>query len=215
MDTTDTSDRGKIDREAELEEIRIRLEEGYEQMFESGEKRLQFVEDALTAEMKNMLLIYSNDMRNIGIVAGTAAPFSLTLLSIDRINVDVLSLVLGFCVLLLTVTITQFFLYVLSYSYDKRLLNAELGWLFAKGSLRSLSEKSGQPEERINHMFDYQKRVTEAERSLGVGTMDPIIIKLRARMRRYSSISFMLLLLGIILIIFSVIIPSILSVFYG
>lgn len=194
-----------MDNDKEIEDLNKKLEAGFEEQAQWAEERLAVAQAAIGNSIKEILSIFSNDIRNLGIVAGTVAPFSLTLLGVEKLEINILALILGFSLLLITIGLTQYFLYALSDSHDRKLRKAEVSWIFAEIGFWEMKNTNNDTAKRTNGMFDYHKRIQEAERTLGTKALDPNILILRKKLSSYNLIAFLLLITGLSLILASVI----------
>ncbi|MCE9628598.1 MAG: hypothetical protein K8Q91_01245 [Candidatus Vogelbacteria bacterium] len=199
-----------MNNEKDLGDLNSTIETGYVKISKHGNARLANLQDAISSTTKELLAVYSNDMRNLGIVAGTVAPFSLTLLGANQFDINNLALMFGFSFLLYAIILSQFFLFRLSDAYEHRTSRAEISWVFAQFGLWQMEDVNNDSTKRINGMFDYQKRTREVEGHLGLNnTPSPHLLVLRKKLRSYNLITLLLVTSGIILILGSVVINPI------
>jgi len=195
-----------MNNKVDLEELNSKIETGYTEISQLGEVQLANLQEAISSTTKELLSVYSNDVRNLGIVAGTVAPFSLALLGANQFDINTLALILGFSFLLCAIILSQFFLFRLSDAHEQRTSRAEISWAFAQFGLWQMEDVKNDPEKRINGMFDYQKRSQEVERHLGLrNTPSPHLLILRKKLRSYNLITLLFVSSGVILILGSVV----------
>jgi hypothetical protein len=191
------------------EEI-IKLEEELSQKLKEGTElakvRLDQNRGVIDEKLSGIVEVYSNDIRNISIISGTIAPFSLTLLSVQQLNSNAIVLIVGFAVLLLNIILAQFFLKKHISEHDVRLIKAEFHWLMADSEFKETIDENSESSTRVLKFMDYLKSMGEAEKLLGISAFNIEIQNVRANLRLYNKITNTLFSLGAFCIVLSVVV---------
>lgn len=183
----------------EIKKLEEELSQNLREFAESSKARLGQNRAIIDQQIKNQIEIYSNDIRNLSIISGTIAPFSLTLLTIEKLNSNVTLLILGFFLLLFNVILAQLFIRRHVSDRDIKSVKAEFNLWMAQYQLKEITEGKFLP-------FDYLKSISESEKLLGVGPFDTEIQKVRSILRRYHKYTNFFFSLGAFCIILSVLI---------
>jgi len=193
----------------EIKKLEEELAQTLKKSVEISQVRLEQDRVMLDKQTKDQIEIYSNDIRNISIISGTIAPFSLTLLGITQLNANFYLLITGFSLLLLNVVVAQYFIKKHSTDKDTKLVKAEFNWLMAEFELKDVANESLNSGQRVNKNFDYLKSIGESEKLLGVSAFNIEIQKVRAALRYHHRITNSIFSLGALCIILSVIVNPI------
>ncbi len=195
----------------DIKKIEEELSESLKESSEIAKARLEQGRNVIDQQTRNQIENYSNDIRNISIISGTIAPFSLTLLSIERLNLNTYFLVSGFILLLLNIALAQFFIRSYSSKKDTQLVRAEFHWIMAESEMKKMTDDSIQPHERVGKGFDYLKSISESEKFLGISTFNIEIQTVRAVLKKYYKVTNTIFSLGTAAIILSVVVNPICS----
>lgn len=198
-------------QEEEIKNLQDELDKGLKDFSETGKLRLEQGRLEIDKRVKNIIEIYSNDIRNLSIISGTVAPFSLTLLTVEKLDSNIYLLILGFALLLLNITITQFFIRRLSEGQDVKSVKAQFNLMMAEFELENTGNTTKDTTERVNQMFNYQKSISEAENLLDFGKYNLGIQEVRSKLRKYNKITNLIFSLGALFIVLSVIVNPIIN----
>ena len=180
-------------------------------LVENAKLRLENNQVIIDARIKEAIEIYSNNIRNLGIVSGTVAPFSLSLLSIHTLNVYFPFLLAGFFILLINIVLSQQLLSKLSTDLDKKAIRAQFKHLMAESKIEEMQKTSVQG--KATTMFECNKEIDESEKLLGVSKYSTGHWEVIAILRKCNKWINLLFILGACLVMFSTIFESIKSFF--
>lgn len=199
----------------EIENLKKELESSLDSSAKANKIQLENIRKLIDENIKDVINIYSTEIRNLSIISATIAPFSLTLLSETKFDINQLSLVLGFSVLIFNIILIQLFLNTLSRAQDKKIINADIKWIFAEGDQSLIANTTIDSSERVLKNMDFLEKVQKIYDSLGYGAFNMEIQKIRYKLRKYNNIFITLFSLGSLLIILSVAInPLILAILH-
>lgn len=200
-----------MERKEEIEVLEKELADNLRKSVELSRNRLD--EDLLIIEKqtRDQIEIYSNDIRNISIISGTVAPFSLTLLEIEQLGADPFLLIIGFSILLLNIVASQYFVRKHSTESNTKLVKANFNWLMAEFELSDMANEDLDSNQRIQKYFDYLKSIGESEKLLGIGTFNIEIQKVRSIVKRHYKITNLIFSIGSICIVLSVILSPLVN----
>jgi len=193
-----------------LQKLKDELERLNKNIVDSGKIHLQQTRKAIDENIKDVISIYSNEIRNIAIISGTIAPFSLALLQAEKINASIPILLLGFSLLTINIILAQFFLRQKTDKNDKRLGHAEINWIFASDDLSNI-EKDKEGLNDGSAIFGYIKNTDELNNFLELDSRNSYILSTRAELRKQNRIINFVFSAGTLCIILSVIINPILG----
>lgn len=191
--------------EKEIRQLENKLKEGLKEAAELNKLQLENVRKIIDESVKDVVNIYSNEIRNLAIISGTVAPFSLTLLTVEKLNANSTMLLTGFSFLMLNITLAQFFIRKQSKDQDKQVSHTEIKWFFAQADQWDIENKNKDSSERVLKNFDYIEKMSELNRELGFGLINVNIQKLRLKLREYNNIVNILFASGTLAIVLSVI----------
>lgn len=190
----------------DIEKLENELKERLKQSAEISRQQLQYIRADITKRVQDVIQIYSNSLRNLGIISGTVAPFSLTLLGVEKLNTNLPFLLLGFSFLLGNIILTQFLLNKEATKDDVHIVKAQMQVFYAEGNLEKVEDINEISNNRVLSNFDYLENIRSIEKLLGDGShIDQNLTKLRANLRKYNKFSLFVFTLGTFFIIFSVI----------
>lgn len=197
--------------ETEIRRLEVELNATLEKFSATGKFRLEKNQSIVDKTVREIVEIYSNDIRNLSIISGTIAPFSLTLLQIEKLNTNAPSLILGFSILLLNIILAQFLIKKQLKDKDTASVRAQIHIFFAEQALKESTDPSIPTTQRVSKNFDYIKEIDEVERLLGLSTMDVAIQDLRSKLRKFNKLLNTLFAFGAFCIVLSVIINPVIE----
>lgn len=195
--------------EKEINNLEDELDNKLKDFSEQGEFSLKQGRLEIDKSVRNIIEIYSNDIRNLSIISGTVAPFSLTLLTVEKLNSNIELLIIGFVLLLANIAIAQFLIRRVSTGQDKKSVSAQFNLIMAEFELENISNTTKESNERVNYMSDFMKHFSEAENLLGLGKYNLGIQEVRSKLRKYNKITNIIFSVGVSCIILSVIVNPI------
>lgn len=195
----------------EIKKLENELKDSLKKSIEISQVRLDQDRLMIDKKTKDQIEIYSNDIRNISIISGTIAPFSLTLLGITELGANLFLLITGFSLLLLNVVVAQYFIKKYSTDRDTKLVKAEFNWLMAEFELKDVANEDLDPDQRLQKNFDYLKSIGESEKLLGVSTFNIEIQEVRSVLRRHHKITNLIFSAGAMCIVLSVIVGPVMN----
>ena len=195
----------------EIEKLEEKIQETVHEFSRSAEIRLEQTRKVIDEKVKDVINVYSNEIRNLALISGTVAPFSLTILSIEKLNANAGILLLGFSLLIANIILAQYCLRKQSKEYDTRTARAQINWFFAQSDLSDLNNTSIKSTDKVLKNFDYIKKMEEAEKLLGVSKWSTHIHEVRSKLRNYNNITNIIFTAGTACIILSVLINYIIS----
>ncbi len=179
------------------------------------EDRLFSSKKIIDEKTQSIIENYSNDIRNLGIVSGTIAPFSLTLLGLNNtLDVNVYSLVSGFVLLLFNIVIAQLFIREHHEKNNKNLAKAEIKWIFAWDDSTKANDTRLEVRDRAIKQMDYIKGMSDLNELLGLTSFNTELLSARARVRKYYKITTSVFLGGVIFIILSILLNPLLILIF-
>jgi hypothetical protein len=181
-------------------EIDLKLKE----FLQISKEDLQFRRKILDNQVKESIELYQNQIRNLGILSGVVAPFSLTLLNVETLDLNVTLLIFGFVVLLLNIILSLFFLHYFLRLIDTRIVKAELKWFAAESDKKAIIDNNFATFERTMKVFDYTKNIDELDDLTGISALNSNLQKDRGLLRRNARRIVFLFTLGTTSIILSV-----------
>ncbi len=145
-------------------------------------------------------------LRNIIATAGVVAPFSLTLLSVESLEIQKAFLLLGFIILLTTILVALF-------SSKKLMLGKRykdtsslaLDYIIAKCSVDDLSDTTKSLVDRTTSLAEVQKSINNITGKFSELAQTNKLADLRNKLSSWNYISFVLLSFGLVFIIISVV----------
>lgn len=196
------------------QQLKEELEVVYKNMSDSGKVYLEQTRKILDNNVKDVINIYSNEIRNLALISGTIAPFSLALLGTEKLNTNIGILLLGFSLLVINIIIAQFFLKKQSKDNDKKLAHAEISWIFASADLESI-EGDKELLDKDSKIPDYIKNTDKVSNFLGLDSMNNNIQIVRSDLRKQNSIVNIIFSAGAVCIVLSVLVNPLLEfIFY-
>jgi hypothetical protein len=198
-----------MDNDEIYKHLEKKIADGYQDLSEQGVKRLNRAHSLANATRKELLNSFSNEVRNLGIVAGIVAPFSLSLLTVEGLAILPLILIAGFCVLLAVIGLSQYFAQNNLRIQHKNLIDIEMDLLSADFN-REMMLNQKDPLKQAESMFDFVRHADSADRNLTEEILNQNLIRLRSKNLSQAKILFYLLIVGLSLLAISVIaIPAI------
>lgn len=196
-------------KEKQIEDLNNELSTALNNAGSINEQRLLGIRQILDKENDVVVNNYSNEIRNLSITSGVIAPFSLTLININELTVNIFFLLLGFSVLIFNIIISNYFLNKEVKKKDKKITQADINWILAKFENNTVKNKEEDTNQRVNSNFDILKNVSEIEKILGVGELKMDIQENKVSLRKYNKVSYVLFSIGSTLIVLSVIIKPV------
>lgn len=200
--------------EAELKKIEEDLDKSFKESSSLHEMQLNITRDKIDSELKNLINNYSNEIRNISIASGIIAPFSLTLLDIEKLEISTPSILIGFILLLVNIAISNFLINRFVKNKDKKITRATMNWIFAEFNTKEMKDSNKDYNQRINNNFDYMKNMDKVNEALGFSYLNISSEKEKVELRKYNKISILLFIFGLSFIIISIFINPLINIIY-
>jgi len=199
------------ERKKELKELEEKINRKTKDFVEFGKSELALREDMISDQYREFYSESLNYIRNLNVVSGAIAPFSLVLLQISSLDLYKGFLILGFVLLLINILYMQYIMFSDLYSKDKNIVKAWLCHFFADSDLRNMEEKGC--SESVDAMFDYIKHSEESERYLQANKayFNEETIRNQSTIRRHLKISFWVLVIAVLAIVGSVVLPQVMD----
>lgn len=157
----------------------------------------------LNSNIKILIDSYREQIKDIAVVSGVIAPFSLMLLDVSKLNINVAVLLFGFIVLLINIVLSYIFLNYHLESENKKISSAEISWIISNSAKSIILDKSKPSSDRVTSMSEYVQETSKMDNILGASHLDINIIKKRASFIKYHKWIISLFTLGTLYIIFS------------
>lgn len=199
----------------EIEKLKQELKESLHASAASNEAQLEQSRKILDDNVKSVIEVYSIEVRNLALVSGTVAPFSLSLLVATNVDINTPMLLSGFVLLMLNIIVSQLFIKSLSKNNDKSITRAEVHWLFAGFHQNVVRDTSEDVSKRVLKNYDYAKEINNMNEKLGLSRFNLNIQHLRSKVRLYNSVTNILFMFGCIAIVISVVLNTTLSYLYS
>ncbi len=151
----------------------------------------------------NLINIHTEQIRNIGIVSGVVAPFSLTLLQIESIVVNAHILLSGFSVLIVNIAISQVILHIELSKKNKDITDASVGLNFVANSRENLENGISTSSGEIKFHDLYIRNLREVDKKLGISKNNTESLMTKIRFRKYDKFIVYTFTLGCFLILLS------------
>ncbi len=135
-------------------------------------RNLESKGEILNEKIRGHIDLYSNSIRNLGIISGVVAPFSLTLLNVDRLDVNIVFLITGFVLLITNIAFSEMFLRTKLENENFKLNKANLEWIFASVHKDTISDEKMDFQKRMDSMDEYTKSTRALDKLLGLESLD-------------------------------------------
>ena len=191
--------------EDNLHKLEEELKASLKSISDSGKVHLEQTRRMLDENVKDVINVYSNDIRNITLISGTIAPFSLALLETEKINASIPLLLLGFSLLIINIILAQYYLKKQAWNNDKKLGSAELSLICATTDLWSI-ESEKELSERTSRIPEYIKNTDAVNNFLGLDSRNMNIQIVRSELRKQTGTINFIFSVGTLCIILSVLI---------
>ena len=197
-----------MDEEArgkQIEDLNTQIEASLKESQELNRSILLNLRGRVETSVGELLLSFSSEVRNMRVLSGTVAPFSLALLAVAGLNISIPALLSGFCLLLLNIILIQLYL---QFEADKQFghtIRSEMNLGMAELDNEFLTRNSPDSVDRVSKSLALYTSINSIQRSL-TNTLNPESLKARARLKKFSRISTFLFVGGVFLIALSVII---------
>ncbi|MFA6459312.1 MAG: hypothetical protein WCV79_02875 [Candidatus Paceibacterota bacterium] len=172
----------------DLKKLEGELKKATDHFSEQARIRLGLTKSVIDKKIKDVIETYSNNIKNLGLISGTVAPFSLTLLTIQELNVNSIILLIGFFILLINIILSQQFLSEQTQDFDTRITKSQIKHMFAESKLQEINDPNKSPSDKFGLTVDYLKEMNEAEELLGIGEYDINALTSKNNMRKYNKI---------------------------
>lgn len=192
-------------KEETQKELKEKLNGVVNQIHKDGEVFLDQTRGLIQNELKELVSLYSKETRNLAIISGTVAPFSLTLLGLEKLNINAAILLLGFSILLLNIVLAQYFIFSLSKRHDHKVNRAMVNQILAEGTLPQIGSDT------VSAIPDYLGNVDELGKwlSLNKGRLDLELTQTRKDIKIYYLFVIGFFTAGTVAIVSSVVINPI------
>lgn len=200
-----------INRE-ELDKLEYKIREGQEELTKGYKERSFFIEEGFNEKYKNLENNRLNYLKGLSVVSGITAPLSLTLFQVKTLEINTLSLIFGFVVLLIHIVYSHFIFFKDITLQDKDFSKGVMYKIFADSDLRSIQEKKYISEIQ-EILFNINNNLNNSEEILESGNkyMNKSSLKISSKISENIKNSTFIFFLGIILIIYSILVPFIFS----
>jgi len=165
----------------------------------------------LDEKIRDIINIYSNDIRNLSIISGVVAPFSLTLLGLEKLNVNSPILLIGFSLLILNIVLSQLFLNQQVNKDYGRISRADAEWLFASIDQDEIGSDPKYSADKVLKQSEILKNFDKLDNDLGLKTPNIDLFKKREAVRKRNKITIIIFAFGTIAIVLSVIVNPIMN----
>lgn len=180
----------------EMEDLQRKVSASLREFSKITSGNLEMSRKILNDSTSNLIELYSNHIRNLGIISGVVAPFSLSLLTIDRISIDLGLLIIGFSLLLLNIVISQVVLSRQLLSKDQMLRRAESRWVMAEMSKSMIEDEKLDTAQRTMQTFEYSRNFSELSQLLGLESLNIEPLKVKSELRTYTRYLYLLFSVG-------------------
>lgn len=197
--------------ENELKKIESDLDTSFKESSKLHKMQLSITRDKIDIELKDLIHNYSNEIRNISIASGIIAPFSLTLLDIEKLDINISSILIGFILLLVNIAVSNFLMNRFVKNKDKKITRATMNWIFAEFNTKEMKDSDKDYNQRLNNNFDYMKNMDKVNKDLGFSYLNISNEKEKVELRKYNKISILLFIFGLSLIIISIFINPLIN----
>lgn len=200
-----------INRE-ELDKLEYKIREGQVELTKGYKERSFFIEEGFNEKYKNLENNRLNYLKGLSVVSGITAPLSLTLFQVKTLEINTLSLIFGFVVLLIHIVYSHFIFFKDITLQDKDFSKGVMYKIFADSDLRSIQEKKDISEIQ-EILFNINNNLNNSEEILESGNknMNKSSLKISSKISENIKNSTFIFFLGIILIIYSILVPFIFS----
>lgn len=188
-----TTKKLKEELEGLLEQVSSSTSEGLDQKFQ-----------ILNIATKDLVTFHTDQIRNLGIISGVVAPFSLMLLQAEHINTNIYFLLAGFIVLVANIIFSQFLLHKELIKRNEKITNASVKYVFAFDSKRIIDDKKQEINNRTNGLFNLSNSLREFDKLLGLTPHDTEGLHEKVRLKKNSGIAIKVFAVGCGLILLSI-----------
>ena len=199
-------------KQKELKDLQEQIDQGLKDFLKLSETEVERISLLVSEKVEKQIKIYSNEARNISLISGVVAPLSLTLLTIEEIDLDKGLLITGFVILIFNIMLLQILNSINIKSEDKNLAKAQFNWMMADSSIFIMKNSRKDSSEKTLDMFKYHKYIEKARNHLGLNKIDIQNIKILKNLRDFNNITNIIFIAGVGFIILSITVPLLLNV---
>lgn len=152
-----------MEEENQLDQLNKHLDNLLDASSENMKKWFESSSQQLSTRLKELIELYSNNIKTVSLISGTVAPFSLTLLQVKLLNVNIVLIVVGFVVLVLNIVLSQILLTRELKTVDRRINRAMVNYVLALGDQQTINDKNKDHSTRVTSMADLTTRASELE----------------------------------------------------
>ena len=193
------------DRKNQIKELGEKIEASLKESQELNRSTLSVLRGRVESSVGELLLSFSTEVRNMRVLSGTVAPFSLTLLAVSGLDTSIPALLSGFCILLLNIILIQLYLQFEADQQFEQTIRSEMNLGMAEIDNELLTSSSSDSTDRVSKSLALYTSINSIQRTLS-NTLNPESLKARAQLRKFSRISTFLFVGGVFLIAVSVVI---------
>lgn len=194
-----------------MEELEEKLKGNLTQILSLTDKNLVQRNEIFTLARKELLESYSNQIRNIGLISGAVAPFSLTLMQLSNLHLESGFLLFGFIVLMLNIVLSQYWLSRELSAKDSRIISANLNLIIAESSREKAANEENPLLDRSAEISEFLEGIRKADHLLEIHPHSTSPIHTHANLRKCSSWTWRIFSLGCAAIAVSVIFHPVLN----
>lgn len=178
------------------------LAELHQQFLKLTENILEQREQALSVAEKSLIDSHIDRLKNIGIVSGIVAPFSLTLLTINAVAINAPILLTGFCILIANIALSQILLHLELSKRNESITNASVNLNFAR-SVREDMQAAKKDWEGMEPTSFFINSIRNIDKALGNSINNKDVLLEKIHLRKYDQIVVFIFTLACLLIISS------------
>ncbi len=157
----------------------------------------------LDKQIQTLVDNYFNQIKDIAVVSSVVAPFSLVLLDVEKLNINTVSLLFGFFILLGNIVLSYILLDKYIRSKDIETFRGELSWMNITDIENKINDETKQINERVDGIYEYTKEKQTVDKALGLGYLDINLQGTRSLLRKYNMWTINLFIFGTLLIAIS------------
>lgn len=172
--------------ETELNQLKADLNNSLNQFSIESEPILKAREHFLNTLVKDLIGMHSDYIRNIGLISGVVAPFSLTLLQIEILDVYIPVLLSGFILLIINIIVSQVFLGQELSTRNRQVGLATLELISASSSKGIADSKDQSSVDRSEHTTEFFKAITEFDKLANISSYNLELMKTKERLGSYN-----------------------------
>ena len=174
------------DKQVNLKDELNNLHEQFLNLTEGGLEQRYHI---LNSAEQNLVHSHSEQLRNVGIISGVVAPFSLTLLQLDSVDVNVYLLLMGFGILIINIALSQILLHRELAKKNKLVTDASVKLNFASICRENLQNRDCTKKvSEIEPLSFFMQNIREVDKALGLSTHNLESLMTKMQFRKYDQL---------------------------